>query len=236
METDINNMHRQTEEAMPSTKLILLRHGQSEWNQQNRFTGWVNVGLSEQGIIEAQQAGQLLAQQGISIDKTFTSGLFRAQMTAMLCLQQIPYAPILLDPEAESLSTEITQGMMPVYIYPSLNERHYGALQGLNKDAAIAEFGAEQVHIWRRSYAVAPPEGESLQDTAMRCLPTFRTDIMHAIKQQHDVLVVAHGNSLRAIIKHIEQIADDKIHEIELPTATPWIYSYHAETDHFTKD
>jgi len=126
--------------------------------------------------------------------------------------------------------------MMPVYTYPTLNERHYGALQGLNKDAAVAEFGAEQVHIWRRSYAVAPPEGESLHDTAMRCLPTFRHDIMQAIKQQQNVLIVAHGNSLRAIIKYIEQIADEKIHEIELPTATPWIYTYPADTDHFTKD
>jgi 2,3-bisphosphoglycerate-dependent phosphoglycerate mutase len=221
---------------MASTKLILLRHGQSEWNQQNRFTGWVNVGLSEQGIREAQQAGKWLAEQAISIDKTFTSGLFRAQMTAMLCLQPISYTPILLDPQAEPLPTEITRNMMPVYTYPTLNERHYGALQGLNKEAAIAEFGAEQVHIWRRSYAVAPPEGESLHDTAMRCLPTFHNDIMPIIKQQQNVLIVAHGNSLRAIIKHIEQIADDKIHEIELPTATPWIYTYHADTDHFTKD
>lgn len=217
-------------------KLILLRHGQSEWNQQNRFTGWVNVGLSERGITEAQQAGQLLLQQGISVDTAFTSSLFRAQMTAMLCLQQLSYTPLLLDPTVEYPNIIFTQDMIPIYTYTSLNERHYGALQGLNKDAAVAEFGREQVHIWRRSYKVSPPKGESLYDTAMRCLPTFHTDITHAIKQQQNVLVIAHGNSLRAIIKDIESIADDKIQEIELPTATPWIYTYHTETNSFKRD
>lgn len=218
------------------SKLILLRHGQSEWNRQNRFTGWVNVGLSEQGIAEAQRAGRLLTEQGIRVDSAFTSELFRAQMTAMLCLQHQEKSPILLDPQDCSVQPQLLSTMTPVYTYAALNERHYGALQGLNKDAAMAEFGEEQVRLWRRSYSISPPDGESLQDTSARCLPTFNSHIMKAVRESSCVLVVAHGNSLRAIIKAIEQLADDAISQIELPTATPWIYTYHARSDQFTKD
>lgn len=189
-------------------KLILVRHGQSLWNLEDRFTGWVDVPLTEKGRNEAIAAGEKL--KDISIDVAYTSGLQRAQLTLEL----------------------IQQGMgreIPVIRDPALNERHYGDLQGLNKTRTAAKFGDEQVKIWRRSFDIPPPNGESLKDTAERTLPFFRACILGDIAQGKDVLVVAHGNSNRSIVMDIEDLTPEQILEVNLATGVPIVYEMDTE-------
>lgn len=189
-------------------KLILVRHGQSLWNLENRFTGWVDVPLTAQGEAEARRAGELL--KGHSIDVAYTSGLRRAQETLRHIME----------------AGEIN---VPVIRDSALNERDYGDLAGLNKDDMRAKYGEEQVHIWRRSYDVAPPNGESLKDTRERTLPFFERAVLGDIKQGKDVLVVAHGNSNRSIVMALENLTPDEILAKELATGVPLVYDLNLD-------
>lgn len=211
-------------------KLVLLRHGESVWNKENRFTGWTDVDLSENGVKEAENAGRLLKEKGYTFDIAFTSVLKRANKTLDIVLKEMN-----LD--------------IPVHYSYRLNERHYGALQGLNKDEMRKKFGEEQVHIWRRSYDVRPPEltkdderypgndpkykdltpeelplTECLKDTLERVLPYYNNEIKKHLENKENVLVVAHGNSLRSIIKYLENISDEDIMSVEIPTGQPYVY------------
>jgi|SRR5437879_6090887 len=199
-------------------KLVLVRHGQSQWNLENRFTGWVDVPLSEKGIQEAHEAGKAL--RGIRFDYAFTSNLERAQKTLDILL------------------SEIGQPHIPVEKDQALNERHYGALQGLNKKETVEKYGEKQVHLWRRSYDVPPPKdktpfnpegiSESLKDTAARTLPYYRSRILALVKAGKNVLVSAHGNSLRAIVMDLEQMAKEQVLELNIPTGVPITYEIDA--------
>jgi 2,3-bisphosphoglycerate-dependent phosphoglycerate mutase len=191
--------------------LILVRHGQSEWNLKNLFTGWRNPALTEQGIEEARATGQKLKAAGIVPDLYFTSGLQRAQHTLDLILDELGITDV-----------TITRNQ-------ALNERDYGDLSGLNKDDARAKWGEEQVLIWRRSYDVPPPGGESLKDTAARTLPYFNSVILPALKAGKTVLIAAHGNSLRSIIMEIEGLTPDEILKREVATGEPVAYSIGAD-------
>ena len=215
-------------------RLILLRHGQSLWNLANRFTGWVDVPLSAKGIAEAQAAGQLLAD--MSIDVAFTSALVRAQQTALLALgeQTSKQVPVMLQPAVEpphwadihdqAAAAEI----IPVHINAALNERYYGDLQGLNKQAARDQFGEEQVKKWRRGFHVCPPDGESLAQTQVRAWAYTQSHILPALEQGKNVLVAAHGNSLRAMVMKIEQLSEDEVLALELATGEPRLYDWQA--------
>lgn len=185
-------------------QLILLRHGQSVWNQENKFTGWMDVALSAQGIQEAISAGQRL--ESIPIDQVFCSALKRALDTAKIALRAA------------------SQENCPMIQDPALNERHYGDLQGLNKAETAKKYGDEQVRIWRRSFDVKPPGGESLKDTCLRVLPYYHQAIEPLLKANKTVLIVAHGNSLRALIKEIEHVSDEDIVSLEIPTGVPIFY------------
>lgn len=187
--------------------LILLRHGQSVWNAANKFTGWTDVELSEVGKTEAATAGKDLAET--QIDVVHTSDLIRAQRTAAIVM------------EHNRVSNEA-----PTHQDFRLNERHYGALQGLDKDETRAKYGAEQVHIWRRSYDVPPPEGESLAMCAERTLPYLSEAILPDLETGKTVLVAAHGNSLRSIVMKIEDLSREEILNLEIPTGVPRIYTY----------
>ena len=186
--------------------LILLRHGQSQWNLENRFTGWVDVPLSPKGEDEARAAGEKL--RGRHIDKLYTSVLRRAVDTATLALEAagIPAPPTERD--------------------AALNERMYGDLQGLNKAEAAKRFGDAQIKLWRRSYDVRPPGGESLADTAERVLPYWESHILPDLKVGRDVLVVAHGNSLRALVMHLDGLSHAEVLELEIPTGAPLLYEF----------
>jgi 2,3-bisphosphoglycerate-dependent phosphoglycerate mutase len=184
--------------------LIILRHGQSQWNLENRFTGWIDIDLSEQGIKEAQDAGEKL--KGYKFDKAYTSALVRAQRTL----------DIILD--------IIKQKDIPVEKDKALNERMYGDLQGLNKDETREKFGAEQVKLWRRSYDTAPPNGESLKDTAARVIPYWESKIVPDLKAGKNILISAHGNSLRALVMYLEKLSKEEIVETEIPTGHPKYY------------
>jgi 2,3-bisphosphoglycerate-dependent phosphoglycerate mutase len=203
--------------------LVLVRHGQSEWNLKNLFTGWENPDLTEQGVKEAIAAGQRLAKEGFRFDKAFTSDLGRAQRTCGLILDQLG------------------QSDLPVTKNLALNERHYGDLTGLNKDDARAKWGEDQVHVWRRSYDVPPPKGESLRDTLARTLPYFVQEILPCVLRGEKTLVAAHGNSLRALIMVLEKLDQEGILKRELGTGTPVIYRLNADatvadvTDYATK-
>jgi 2,3-bisphosphoglycerate-dependent phosphoglycerate mutase len=186
--------------------LVLVRHGESEWNKLNLFTGWKNPDLSAKGVAEARTAGRLLEEQGYVFDVAFTSDLLRAQHTLDLMLAELGQA---------GLETHKSQ---------KLNERDYGDLSGLNKDEARAKWGESQVHVWRRSYDVPPPGGESLEDTAARVLPYYEAEIWPAVKAGRNVLVAAHGNSLRALIMRLERLSGDEIVKRELATGVPIIY------------
>lgn len=188
--------------------LILIRHGQSVWNASNRFTGWTDVDLSDKGVIEAEEAGRQLSD--IRIDVVHTSDLIRAQRTAKIVIQQ-----------NESSGEDV-----PTRYDWRLNERHYGALQGLNKAETAEKHGAEQVQIWRRSFDVPPPEGESLEMTAERTIPYFTEEILPDLESGKNVLVSAHGNSLRSIVMHIEGISPDDIVSLEIPTGSPLLYRH----------
>ena len=191
-----------------NSKLVLVRHGQSEWNAKNLFTGWKDPKLTDLGIQEAIRAGKLLETRNLNFDLMFTSDLFRAQETGRLILEQINQKDI-----------EIIQDQ-------SLNERNYGDLAGLNKDEAREKWGEEQVHIWRRSFDVPPPGGESLKNTAERVLPYFEREIMPKVKKSLNILVAAHGNSLRALVMHLENITSEEIVKLEIATGDPLIYEY----------
>lgn len=213
------------------TKLVLVRHGESTWNQENRFTGWTDVDLTQKGIEEARQAGQLLREGGYVFDVAFTSVLKRAIRTLWIILDEMDLMWI------------------PVYRSWRLNERHYGALQGLNKSETAARYGEEQVHVWRRSYDVQPPAldktderypgkdprynlvgekdlplTECLKDTVDRFLPYWHEPISPAIKSGKRVIIVAHGNSLRALVKYLDGVSDEEIVKLNIPTGIPLVY------------
>lgn len=197
--------------------LILIRHGQSVWNAENRFTGWTDVELSERGVGEAERAGDLLSD--IRFGVVHTSGLIRAQKTAEIIM-----------------SRNNVSGKIPVMKDQRLNERHYGDLQGLNKAETAEKHGAEQVHIWRRSFDVPPPGGESLKMNAERTIPYFEEEIVPDLKDGKNVLVSAHGNSLRSIVMHIESISPEEIVSLEIATGTPMFYKYDIESGELTRE
>lgn len=190
-------------------KLILIRHGQSIWNAENRFTGWTNVELSEKGELEALEAGKLLSK--INIDSVHTSDLIRAQKTAEIIMK----------------NNEVSKDFV-TYEDFRLNERNYGELQGLNKKETAEKHGSEQVHIWRRSYNIAPPGGESLKMTAERTIPYFIEEILPELEAGKNILVSAHGNSLRSIVMHIEKLSPEEIVSVEIPTGKPRFYRFNA--------
>jgi 2,3-bisphosphoglycerate-dependent phosphoglycerate mutase len=197
---------------MTDRLLVLVRHGQSDWNLKNLFTGWRDIDLTEQGIKEAREAGHKLKGQGIKFDVAFTSALIRAQRTLDLML------------------TELGQTNIPVFKDQALNERDYGDLSGLNKDDARKKWGEEQVHIWRRSYDVAPPGGESLKDTLARTLPYYVTEILPRVLRGERVLVSAHGNSLRALVMVLDKHTTESITKLNLDTGVPMIYRLNADS------
>jgi 2,3-bisphosphoglycerate-dependent phosphoglycerate mutase len=184
--------------------LVLVRHGESQWNLENRFTGWIDVPLTDTGRREAAQAG--LALKGTRFDLAYSSVLQRANETLDIILR------------------ELDQRDLPVEKDQALNERHYGDLQGLNKAETAEKYGAEQVHIWRRSYDVPPPGGESLKDTAARTLPYYERVIAPQVASGKNVLVVAHGNSLRSIVMHLDQLTREQVLELNIPTGVPIVY------------
>jgi len=191
--------------------LVLVRHGESEWNKLNLFTGWRDVGLTETGIAEARRAGKLIKAKGFVFDIAFTSALKRAQLTLELMLKELGQ---------EGLKTIKDQ---------ALNERDYGDLCGLNKDDARKRWGDEQVHVWRRSYDIAPPGGESLKDTAARVLPYYKAKILPEVLAGRNVLVSAHGNSLRALIMQLDKLSPEEIVKLNLGTGEPYVYRLNAD-------
>ena len=207
-------------------KLVLVRHGQSIWNLENKFTGWTDVDLSENGIKEACEAGKVLKEKGYTFDIAYTSVLKRANHTLDLILNEL-------------------DENIPIYKTWRLNERHYGALQGLNKEETANKYGKEQVHIWRRSYDICPPElddnderyismkesyneyiphTECLKDTIERVIPYWESNIKKSIFEDKKVIIVAHGNSLRGLIKYLDNISDEDIVNLEIPTGNPLVY------------
>ena len=223
-------------------KLVMVRHGQSMWNLENRFTGWTDVDLSENGVKEAQEAGRLLKANGFTFDEAFTSVLKRANHTLELILN------------------ELGESNIPIHYSWRLNERHYGALQGLNKDETRAKYGAEQVHIWRRSADVRPPAldksderfpghdpkykdltpeqlpcTEHLLDTVDRVVPYWDSDIKPALLAGKKCIIAAHGNSIRALVKYIENIGTKEIMDVEIPTGKPLVYELDDKTLAFVK-
>ena len=191
--------------------LVLLRHGESEWNRANRFTGWKDVGLTEEGIAEAHRAGAMLKQAGTRFNCAFTSTLKRAHNTLDIILE------------------ELGQRKIPTVKAAALNERDYGELVGVNKEEARRRFGAEQVHIWQRSYDTAPPGGESLKDTALRVLPFYEKWIVPELLKGKSVIVVAHGNSLRSLIMELDRLSPDEVMQVELGTGMPLVYRLNAD-------
>jgi 2,3-bisphosphoglycerate-dependent phosphoglycerate mutase len=182
--------------------LVLLRHGQSEWNRLNIFTGWVDVPLSSEGEKEAEKAAQAL--KDYQFDAVFTSTLSRAQKTAQIVMKD--------------------RNMPPVFCSEALNERRYGDLEGKNKDEMRKIYGKEQIHIWRRSFSERPPKGESLKDTCERVLPYYKKEIEPRLLKGQSILICAHGNSLRALIKYLEHLSDESVVDLEIPTGVPIVY------------
>ena len=193
---------------MKKSNLVLVRHGQSEWNKKNLFTGWKDPELTNKGIEEAIKAGKDLKTKNIKFDIMFTSDLLRAQETGRLILEHMDQSDI------------------QVIKNQCLNERNYGDLAGLNKDDAREKWGEEQVHVWRRSFDVPPPGGESLKDTAERVLPYFHSEIFPKVEGGLDVLIAAHGNSLRALVMELEEINSNEIVKLEIATGDPLTYEY----------
>ena len=214
-------------------KLVFLRHGQSTWNMENKFTGWTDVDLSDHGVREAHDAGKVLKSEGYSFDVAYTSVLKRAIRTLWIVLEEMDLMWI------------------PVHCSWKLNERHYGALQGLNKQATAEKYGDEQVHIWRRSYDIQPPplaltdrrhprfdpryahlnpddlpSTESLKDTLNRVLPYWQQTLLPALKQGRRMIISAHGNSIRALVKHLEHVSDEDIMGVNIPTGIPLVYEF----------
>ena len=190
-------------------KLILLRHGQSQWNLENKFTGWKNVPLTEKGEIEAKKAGELIKKNNIHIDFIFSSVLERANKTAEIAIKEA------------NLHNLINNNKLILTKHEDLNERDYGDLVGLNKEETANKFGKEQVHIWRRSYDTPPPNGESLKDVVERVSPYFKKNIKPLLDQNNNILIAAHGNSLRAMMIELGMYKPEEISSIELPTGSP---------------
>ncbi len=205
---------------MPNSErlLVLLRHGQSDWNLKNLFTGWRDPDLSPTGIEEAMEAGRRLKAHGVSFDIAYTSALTRAQHTLALVL------------------AEMAQTGLPEHRDQALNERDYGDLCGLNKDDARKKWGEEQVHLWRRSYDVSPPGGESLKDTVARALPYYCQHILPDVLRGKRVLVAAHGNSLRALVMVLDRLTPETIPSMELATGVPLVYRLNADSTVASKD
>lgn len=223
------------------SKLIMMRHGESKWNQLNLFTGWVDIPLSTKGIQEALDAGKLI--QDIPIDVIITTTLMRAQMTALLVMSQHKSGkvPVILHPGEGKLdewgqifSEETKRQTIPVYRCWELNERMYGELQGLNKTETAEKYGTDQVKKWRRSFDIAPPQGESLQMTAARSIPYFEEKVIPFLKKGLNVFISAHGNSLRSILMDLDKLTPDQVVHLELATGVPLIYNY--EHGAFTKE
>jgi len=191
--------------------LVLIRHGESEWNRLNRFTGWKDVGLTEEGMAEAHRAGAMLKETHQRFDCAFTSTLKRAHNTLDIILE------------------ELGQGKLPTVKAAALNERDYGELVGINKDEARKRWGSEQVHLWQRSYDIAPPGGESLRDTALRVLPFYEKWIVPELQKGKSVIVVAHGNSLRSLIMQLGRLTPEEVMQVELGTGMPLIYRLNAD-------
>lgn len=196
-------------------KLVLIRHGESQWNLENRFTGWIDVPLTDKGRVEARRAGEKI--RDIRFDKAYTSVLQRAIETLEIVLKVIG------------------QEQLPVERDQALNERHYGDLQGLNKAETAEKFGKEQVHQWRRSYDIAPPGGESLKDTAARTMPYFESHIVPDVRAGKNVLVSAHGNSLRSIVMHLDKLTREQVLELNLATGVPIVYEMGPELQILSK-
>ena len=195
-----------------SGTLVLVRHGQSEWNLKNLFTGWRDPDLTELGIKEAEIGGQALADAGLTFDIAFTSVLKRAQDTLRIVLDKVG------QPDLKTIRDQ------------ALNERDYGDLSGLNKDDARAKWGEEQVHIWRRSYDVPPPGGESLRDTGARVRPYYMTEILPLVLRGQTVLVAAHGNSLRSLVMVLDRMTKEEILKLNLATGVPMVYTLNADS------
>ena len=193
---------------MKSNKLVLVRHGQSIWNEKNLFTGWRDVGLTDKGVEEAKKAGLLLKEANVNFDVMFTSTLERAKKTGDIILSCMD------------------QRNIEVVSDSALNERDYGELTGMNKDEARKNFGESQVQIWRRSYDVSPPGGESLKNTFERVLPYFNKYIHPRLSNGESILITAHGNSLRSLVKHLEEISEEKIVKLEIATGEPIFYEF----------
>jgi 2,3-bisphosphoglycerate-dependent phosphoglycerate mutase len=215
------------------SKLVLLRHGESVWNKKNIFTGWVDIPLSENGMQEALKAGANIAD--LEFDIIFTSTLIRAMQTTMLCMQKnhTSKVPVIIHQEggkkqdwSKIYNPEEIENTIPVYTSWHLNERYYGELQGYNKTKTAEKYGADKVHIWRRSYDVPPPNGECLKDTANRTIPFFKEKILPLLQANKNVLVVAHGNSLRSIVMHLDNLTEEQVLALELATGVPVVYSY----------
>ena len=192
---------------MKTCYLVLVRHGQSEWNEKNLFTGWKDQ-IYQKGVDEARKAGDELRQAGYSFDKIFTSDLFRAQETGRIILEQMGTPSIITIKDQ------------------CLNERNYGDLAGLNKDEARKKWGNDQVHEWRRSFDIQPPGGESLKDTAERVLPYFKENVIPELEKGSNILIAAHGNSLRALVMDLEKIHSEEIVKLEIATGIPLIYKF----------
>lgn len=226
---------------MKSSKLILMRHGQSTWNKRNLFTGWVDIPLSMEGIKESLDGGKKIAD--IPVDVIFVSSLIRAQMTAMLVMAEhksgkVPY---ILHPNqgkleewAQIYNEKAKEDCIPVITAWQLNERMYGRLQGMNKRETMDKYGEEQVKIWRRSYDVAPPDGESLEMTAQRSIPYFKEMVLPYLKEGKNVFISAHGNSLRSIMMYLDNLSKDEVIHLELATGDPVIYNF--TEDKWTKE
>jgi 2,3-bisphosphoglycerate-dependent phosphoglycerate mutase len=193
---------------MIERNLILVRHGQSEWNEKNLFTGWENPGLTDKGMHEAKIAGSLIKNLGIKFDYMFTSALIRAQLTGSIILENLHQAEI------------------NIIKNKALNERFYGDLQGLNKDECRKKWGDEKVQIWRRSYDKGPPGGETLKETGERVLPYYLEEILPLIFKNNNIIIAAHGNSLRSLIKYLDDISDEDIVKLEIPTGAPMHYVF----------
>ncbi len=201
-----------------SGMLVLVRHGQSEWNLKNLFTGWRDVDLTEKGVAEAQAAGKVLKARGIEPEIAFTSVLQRARRTCSIILQELGREGIALRE------------------HRALNERDYGDLSGMNKDEARSKWGEEQVHVWRRSYDIAPPGGESLRDTGARVWPYYLHDIQPHVLRGETVLIAAHGNSLRALIMALDGLSPEEVVKLELGTGVPVLYRLNADSTVASKE
>ena len=193
---------------MKKRNLILVRHGQSEWNEKNLFTGWENPGLTEKGSNEAKNAGFLINQLDVKFDYLFTSALIRAQLTGSIILENL------------------YQNNLTLIKNKALNERFYGDLQGLNKDECRKKWGEEKVQIWRRSYDKGPPGGETLKETGERVMPYYLDEIFPLILDGMNIIISAHGNSLRSLIKYLDNISDEDIVKLEIPTGAPIHYKF----------